>query len=105
MAAGWASTLDLLGRTAHDSTFPRPPVRVWYAAGMEKGEKARENRARRALERRGYRMAKSRRRDPHAIGYGEYVITNARGQAPRTRVVLSSIDEVEQWLVSSQADQ
>jgi hypothetical protein len=65
---------------------------------MEKGEKARENRARRALERRGYRLSKSRRRDPHAIGYGEFTITNARGQAPRTRVVLLSVEEVEEWL-------
>ena len=37
---------------------------------MDKDEKVRENRARRAAERQGFRLIKSRRRDPRAVGYG-----------------------------------
>jgi hypothetical protein len=40
-------------------------------------DKARENRARRAAERRGFRLEKSRRRDRLAIGYGKYQLINA----------------------------
>jgi hypothetical protein len=64
---------------------------------MEPAEKVRENNARRRLQRQGYRLSKSRRRDPLALDHGEYVITNARGQAPRTRVVFKSLDAVERW--------
>lgn len=39
---------------------------------MDNFEKTRENRARRAAERRGLRLERSRRRDPKAIGYGQY---------------------------------
>jgi len=42
-------------------------------------------------------LFKSRRRDPLALDHGEYVITNARGQAPRTRVVFKSLEQVERW--------
>jgi hypothetical protein len=34
--------------------------------------KSRENRARRVAERRGFRLEKSRRRDPRSVGYGQY---------------------------------
>jgi hypothetical protein len=33
-------------------------------------QKVRENRLRRVAERRGYRLTKSRRRDPEALDYG-----------------------------------
>lgn len=36
--------------------------------------KVRENRMRRVLKRMGYRLAKSRRRDPRSIDYGGYMI-------------------------------
>ncbi len=36
--------------------------------------KTYENRLRRAADRQGYMLVKSRRRDPHAIGYGKYVL-------------------------------
>jgi hypothetical protein len=39
-------------------------------------EKVRENRLRRMAERQGLRLEKSRRRDPSAIGYGRYMLTN-----------------------------
>jgi hypothetical protein len=40
--------------------------------------KARENRARRAAGRQGLRLEKSRLRDPRAIGYGTYMLVDAR---------------------------
>lgn len=39
-------------------------------------EKIRENRLRRMAKRQGLRLDKSRRRDPHAIGYGTYELTD-----------------------------
>ena len=43
-------------------------------------ERTRENRARRVAERRGYRLEKTRRRDPQAIDYGTfYLISLATG--------------------------
>lgn len=44
---------------------------------MDITEKSRENRARRVAERRGYRLEKSRRRDPGAIDYGRYQLIDA----------------------------
>ena len=61
-------------------------------------EKVRENKARDRLKRRGFKLSKSRLRDPKAIGYGEYTITNASRKAPRTRVILESLEAVEAWL-------
>ena len=46
---------------------------------MDQGEKVRENRVRRAVERRGLRLVKSRRRDPMAVGYGKYRIETGDG--------------------------
>lgn len=37
----------------------------------------RESRLRRAAERQGFRLRKSRRRDPRAIGYGRYQLVPA----------------------------
>jgi hypothetical protein len=48
-------------------------------AGMDMKEKTRENRVRRAVERRGLRLVKSRRRDPMAIGYGKYRVETGDG--------------------------
>jgi len=40
--------------------------------------KVRENRMRRVLQRRGYRLMKSKRRDPRAYDFGGYMIIDAR---------------------------
>lgn len=40
--------------------------------------KVRENRLRRAADRQGLRLQRSRRRDPRALGYGTYRLTDAR---------------------------
>jgi hypothetical protein len=61
---------------------------------MEKAEKARELRLRRKAERQGYKLVKSRLRDPDATGYGTFTLTSAKGR-PRT---FKSIDEVEKFL-------
>lgn len=41
--------------------------------------RVRENRARRAAQRRGWQLVKSKTRDPHALGYGTFVITSTAG--------------------------
>jgi hypothetical protein len=50
---------------------------------MDPAEKTRENRLRRVAERRGFRLEKSRLRDPRAIGYGRYCIY--KGMASRVK--------------------
>jgi len=40
-------------------------------------KKVRENRLRRKLERMGYRLTKSRRKDPDAYDYGGYMVLDA----------------------------
>ena len=47
-------------------------------AAMAMAEKVRENRLRRAAERQGYRLSKSRRRDPRAIDYGGYMLVDVQ---------------------------
>ncbi len=38
--------------------------------------KVRENRVRRALDRQGYRLVKSRARDPRAVTFGGYMVVD-----------------------------
>lgn len=61
---------------------------------MENAEKARENRLRRKAERQGYKLVKSRLRDPDATGYGTYQLVPAKGK-PRT---FNSMDAIEAFL-------
>lgn len=42
----------------------------------EQSEKVRENRVRRMAERQGLRLVKSRRRDPRATDYGNYMLVS-----------------------------
>jgi hypothetical protein len=55
--------------------------------------KVRENRIRRVAERRGYRLTKSRRRDPLAVDYGQWKLTG-KGRDH----VFSDLDGVEAFL-------
>lgn len=65
-------------------------------------EKVRENRVRRVAERRGYRLTRSRRRDPLAFDFGGYMLV----ETFRNVVVLggephafaASLDDVETYL-------
>jgi hypothetical protein len=66
-------------------------------------DKVRENRLRRAVERRGFMLQKSRRRDPQAWDYGTYQIidpdTNYLVAALRVdRGYGLSLDDIERWL-------
>lgn len=65
-------------------------------------EKVRENRLRRMAQRQGYRLEKSRRRDPRAYDYEGWMIVDAdtnsvvAGATPNAYSL--SVDEVEDWL-------
>ena len=68
-------------------------------------DRTRETRLRRMAERQGLVLTKSRRRDPRALGYGEYCITD-----PDTNVRLAGyshslpdLDAVEYWLTTRRA--
>jgi hypothetical protein len=65
---------------------------------MSSDEKVRENRLRRMADRQGLKLTRSRRRDPRAIDYGLYWLTDIR-----TNTLISSeagldIDAVERLL-------
>ena len=62
---------------------------------MTTSEKVRENRTRRAVERQGYRLSRSRRRDPRAVDYGRYYVTDPNTSALVAE--LSDLDAVEAW--------
>lgn len=61
---------------------------------VRKAGKVRENRLRRAAKRQGLQMVKSRRRDPRALDYGEYVLFKGADV-----VGSGDIDEVEVFLL------
>jgi len=64
-------------------------------------EKVRENRLRRAAERQGLALSKSRRRDPRALDYGTYTLTDLA-----TREIVSDkksdLDDIERYLTSDE---
>lgn len=71
-------------------------------------DKIRENRVRRALARQGYQLVKSRRRDPRALGYGGYMITD-----PNTNTIVAgevdshqalTLDDAEAWTTRAGTD-
>jgi hypothetical protein len=68
---------------------------------MDVEEKVRENRARRAAERQGLRLVKSKRRDPRAVDYGVYWVSDAHTgllhEGPYQRG-FRDLDEVEAFL-------
>lgn len=74
-------------------------------SSMNNEDKVRENRLRRAAQRQGLTIVKSRRRDPRATDYGVYYIAEvtAPGGHWRSREMLTpeqgfSLDEVEAFL-------
>lgn len=48
---------------------------------MSNATKTHENRLRRKAARQGLKLEKSRLRDPHAIGFGTYMLTDADTRA------------------------
>jgi hypothetical protein len=72
-------------------------------------ERSREQRLRRAAERQGYKLVKSRRRDPRALGYGcwyivdvgrKCIVVGTEGGYPNM-----DLDAVEEWLTSEREEQ
>jgi hypothetical protein len=61
---------------------------------MDTAERVRENRLREAVARQGYRLSRSRRRDPRAVDYGRYTITNGTATPVAE---LPNLDAVEAW--------
>lgn len=74
---------------------------------MDAASKARENRLRAVALRQGLRLMKNTRRDPRAIDYGGWMITDARdyrivfGGSPEP--FNATLDEVEAYLSSDAA--
>jgi hypothetical protein len=62
-------------------------------------DKIRENRLRRMAERQGLKLRKSRRRDPHALGYGTYDLVQGSDDYVVSPEQLT-LDGIEQWLTS-----
>jgi hypothetical protein len=64
-------------------------------------QKTRETRLRRMAERQGLRLVKSRRRDPRAIDFGDFMLVDAEtnsivvGEIGRVRC---SLDDIERYL-------
>lgn len=65
-------------------------------------DKVRENRLRRAAERQGLALVKSRRRDPRAVDFGLYWLTNPATNTLETHEHGLSLDEIEAYLTSPQ---
>jgi len=71
---------------------------------MDKETKVRENRLRRAADRRGLKLSKSRSRDPSAIDFGRYALIDVEsgGTVHAVRadrwIHCLSLEEVEDWL-------
>jgi hypothetical protein len=71
---------------------------------MSQETKVKENRLRRAADRQGYRLVKSRSRDENAIDYGLYALIDVQtggavNPAIAQRWVCSwTLEDVEQWL-------
>ncbi|VTZ27242.1 conserved hypothetical protein [Methylocella tundrae] len=51
---------------------------VWGIVIFMEQDKVRENRLRRAADRQGYRLVKSRSRDPRAVDFGRYALVDAQ---------------------------
>lgn len=62
-------------------------------------DKVRENRSRRAADRQGFRLVKSRTRDPQAVLYGKYWLIDYRLNAHVFGGEFGArLDEVEEFL-------
>ena len=70
---------------------------------MTPAEKTHENRLRRALDRQGYRLEKSRARDPRDLTFGGYQIIDTAtggvtaGWGNANRGYAFDLDDVERW--------
>jgi hypothetical protein len=100
---GLLFSLDFGHRFGHifGAHFRATEIRPMSNSSMTHAERVRENRARRAVERQGYILRKSRSRDPRAVDYGCYYIVNDRNTAVAgADLGRASMDlaDVEAWL-------
>ncbi|MCZ2804343.1 hypothetical protein O2W18_04445 [Modestobacter sp. VKM Ac-2983] len=65
---------------------------------MSPEEKVKENRLRRIAARRGLQLTRSRRRDPRALDYGRYWLTDVRTNALTSPEDGLTLDQVEEHL-------
>jgi hypothetical protein len=84
-------------------------IATGIVSSMSDTDKIRENRLRRAAQRQGLMLAKSRRRDPRASDYGTYMLVDAQtntliawGLPPGYGM---SLDDVEDALRGEQVEQ
>ncbi|MCU1616787.1 MAG: hypothetical protein JWO98_4327 [Frankiales bacterium] len=68
-------------------------------------EKVRGNRLRRMAHRQGLKLVRSRRRDPRALDYGLYWLTDVRTEAPVTPEGGVDLDEVERFLTGDRTQE
>ena len=68
------------------------------AGTVEQEEKVKENRLRRTAERRGLQLTKSRRRDPRALDFGKYWLSDASSALVSPEQGMN-LDEVETFLL------
>lgn len=90
-------------RTVKVKITSEPPrkIKVNVKEIGEVQEKSIEIRLRNTLKRRGYILKKSRRRDPMALDYGLYWITDKSGNVVSSNDNSSSgitLDEVNEWV-------
>jgi hypothetical protein len=78
---------------------------------MDEADKVRENRLRRMAGRQGFTLAKSRRKDPRALGYGRYWLQEPSPDGPRAVAGLDergipqmTLDDTEKWLTTDHRD-
>ena len=68
-------------------------------------DKIREDRVRRALDRRGMRLAKIRRRDRNALDYGHYQVfsrwTGNLVDGETSNWTFKSLESVEAWMTKT----
>jgi hypothetical protein len=75
-------------------------------ATKKQREKVQENRLRRMADRQGYRLLKSRARDPRDLTFGGYQLINLQtggcdfGWGNANRGYAASLDDIETWLTS-----
>jgi hypothetical protein len=71
---------------------------------MIKADKILENRMRRALARQGYRLVKSRVRDPRAIDFGRYYIVDpdTNGIVAGGGHIRMTLPDVGRWATAAQ---
>lgn len=69
--------------------------------GLTGAEKVTDDRLRRTAARRGFRLTRSRRRDPRAVDYARYTVEDTLGRGlTRTGLTLSEVDKLfgdEMW--------